>query len=105
MSKGIPALISRIVGLSIALAVVATPFPVAAAGPGHAYGLAKHVDKARANLGAANTASTIPLQYGGGSILHPPKLYLVYWGPEWSAGFSTGGYSSGQAQTYINTFF
>ena len=45
------------------------------------------------------------LFYHGGSIEQSAKVYVVYWGPQWSAGFSTGGYTSGQAQTYVQDFF
>src|SRR5438309_2651903 len=44
------------------------------------------------------------LFYHGGSIEQSAKVYVVYWGPQWSAGFSTGGYTSGQAQTYVGDF-
>src|SRR2546430_4752628 len=45
------------------------------------------------------------LFYHGGAIEQSAKVYVVYWGPQWSAGFSTGGYTSGQAQTYVQDFF
>lgn len=46
------------------------------------------------------------LFYHGGSIESAAKVYIVWWGPQWSgSGFSTGGYSSGQAQTYVSNFF
>jgi serine protease len=41
----------------------------------------------------------------GGPIQTTPAVYISWWGPEWSAGFTTGGYSSAQAQTYNNDFF
>src|SRR5437879_3566223 len=41
----------------------------------------------------------------GGSIQQSAKVYIVYWGPEWQTGFSTGGYTSAQAQSYIEGFF
>jgi serine protease len=42
----------------------------------------------------------------GGPIQVTPKVYISWWGPEWSGtGFSTGGYTSGQAQTYNIGFF
>ena len=41
----------------------------------------------------------------GGAIEQAAKVYIVYWGPQWSTGFSTGGYSSAQAQTYVQDFF
>jgi serine protease len=41
----------------------------------------------------------------GGAIEQSAKVFIVYWGPQWSAGFSTGGYTSAQAQSYVNSFF
>jgi hypothetical protein len=41
----------------------------------------------------------------GGAIQTAPKVYISWWGPEWSTGFTTGGYSSGQAQNYNIDFF
>lgn len=41
----------------------------------------------------------------GGAIEQAAKVYIVYWGPQWSTGFNTGGYSSAQAQTYVHDFF
>lgn len=49
--------------------------------------------------------SAAPLQYHGGSIESTPVVFIDYWGASWASGFSTGGYSSGQAQTYVNDFF
>ena len=45
------------------------------------------------------------LSYHGGAIEQAAKVYIVYWGPQWSTGFSTGGFSSKLAQTYIQDFF
>ncbi|TMF98025.1 MAG: hypothetical protein E6I04_05415, partial [Chloroflexi bacterium] len=41
----------------------------------------------------------------GGVIEQTSKVYVVYWGSQWAAGFSTGGYTSAQAQTYVQDFF
>jgi serine protease len=41
----------------------------------------------------------------GGAIQVTPKVYISWWGPEWGSGFSSGGYSSAQAQTYNTGFF
>ncbi|MGZ6255729.1 MAG: hypothetical protein ACXWMB_01785 [Candidatus Limnocylindria bacterium] len=42
----------------------------------------------------------------GGPVQTSPKVYISWWGPEWSgSGFSTGGYTSAQAQTYNTGFF
>jgi serine protease len=45
------------------------------------------------------------LSFRGGSVQTATKVYISYWGTEWSSGFSTGGYSSATAQTYVQTFF
>jgi hypothetical protein len=41
----------------------------------------------------------------GGPIQVTPKVYISWWGPEWSSGFTTGGYTSATAQTYNTNFF
>ena len=45
------------------------------------------------------------LAYRGGAIEPAAKVFVVYWGPQWATGFTTGGYSSSQAQAYVNAFF
>jgi hypothetical protein len=45
------------------------------------------------------------LYYHGGAIEASPRVYIVFWGPSWVSGFSTGGYTSAQAQTYVSDFF
>jgi hypothetical protein len=61
-----------------------------------------HVEQARPNKpGHSNNLST-----HGGAIQTIPKVYISWWGSEWSGnGFNTGGYTSGQAQTYNTDFF
>jgi serine protease len=46
-----------------------------------------------------------PLTYQGGAVETTPAVYIVYWGKQWSTGFSTGGYTSAQAQTYMHDFY
>lgn len=41
----------------------------------------------------------------GGAVQTAPKVYISFWGPEWVSGFSTGGYTSAQAQAYVTDFF
>jgi hypothetical protein len=53
----------------------------------------------------APTDSAQNLMYGGGSVLTNPGIFLIYWGPDWATGFSTNGFTSKQAQTYVNTFY
>lgn len=50
-------------------------------------------------------ARTSNLTFHGGAVETSPAVYISWWGPEWSTGFSTGGYSSARAQTYISNFF
>jgi hypothetical protein len=59
--------------------------------------------KKAAPSGTLSTAGN--LAFAGGDVLVSPAIYIDYWGPEWAAGFSTGGYSSAAAQAYINAFF
>src|SRR5438477_11702976 len=51
------------------------------------------------------THRTSNLSYHGGSIEQSARVYVVWWGPEWASGFTTGGYTSAQAQTYNTEFF
>jgi serine protease len=41
----------------------------------------------------------------GGNVETVPKVFIVYWGPQWATGFTTGGYTSAQAQSYVEGFF
>jgi len=41
----------------------------------------------------------------GGLIQTAPKVYISWWGSEWNSGFSTGGYTSAEAQKYMTDFF
>ncbi len=53
-----------------------------------------------------HAASTSNLAYGGGSVeTSSPKVYISWWGSQWATGFTTGVYSSAQAQTYVTGFF
>lgn len=49
------------------------------------------------------------LIYHGGAVETTPAVYLVFWGPEWSTGFSFdfGGYAytNTSAETYLQDFF
>ncbi len=53
---------------------------------------------------AIRTAGT-NLVYQGGAVETTPVVYISWWGTQWNTGFSTGGYTSKQAQTYITDFF
>lgn len=52
---------------------------------------------------AINSANN--LQFMGGSVLRTPKAFIIFWGPDWNTGWTTGGFTSAQAQTYISGFF
>jgi len=54
---------------------------------------------------AQAAGSSNNLMYNGGHVLTSPGAFIIYWGSQWSTGFSTGGYSSSKAQTYVNSFF
>jgi serine protease len=58
---------------------------------------------------AAEQASANNLIYHGGPVLTAPAVFVVYWGPQWQAGFTTthgtSTYSSATIQNYVNTFF
>ncbi|HEU5199394.1 MAG TPA: hypothetical protein VFU32_07145, partial [Ktedonobacterales bacterium] len=54
---------------------------------------------------ATPAASTNDLHYQGGAVETAPLVYISWWGSQWNTGFSTGGYTSAQAQTYITGFF
>ena len=53
----------------------------------------------------AKPRATTNLYYHGGAIQASARVYIVWWGPQWATGFSTGGYSSAQAQSYTTNFF
>ncbi len=84
-------------------ALVLTALPTSAA----AASVHGHHDVLKPGGGASTstTASTAPLQFGGGSVLVAPAAYIVFWGSEWQNGFTdSGGHSSSQAQNYFSTF-
>ncbi len=54
-------------------------------------------------INASPTSSN--MTYQGGPVETTPVVYISWWGPQWSTGFSTGGYTSAQAQTYNTNFF
>jgi len=53
--------------------------------------------------GPAVTSSN--MTYHGGPVSLTPTVYISWWGSQWNTGFSTGGYTSVQAQTYVTGFF
>src|SRR3981081_4623367 len=54
---------------------------------------------------APTAGSSVNLQYMGGSVLRTPKAFVIFWGPEWNTGFSSGGFTNTQAKTYVDGFF
>lgn len=91
------------VSLAAGLALAANMVGAAAAGG--------PVDRAAQTMGILGAsrpgaaAATTPLTYGGGPIQQASKVYISWWGPQWVSGFTTGGYSSTQAQAYVTGFF
>ena len=96
---------SRLVRLSVtaaaaALAALAVAAPASAsATPGHAHMMALRGSKPGGQFRTNN------MTYHGGPVETAPAVYISWWGTEWSTGFSTGGYTSAQAQSYMTDFF
>jgi len=59
--------------------------------------------KTRAGTGNAVTNSLIT--YHGGPVSTTSRVYIDYWGSQWASGFTSGSYTSAQAQTYVQGFF
>ena len=99
----------RIVALS-AVASIAISLGLAIPAEAHASARAHGVTRPRffpTRLRWAHDSHTSSsnLTYRGGSVETSPAVYISWWGPEWSTGFSTGGYGSSQAQSYTTDFF
>src|SRR2546426_10431960 len=77
---------------------------IATAGTSSAHQDGMHILKIKAAKGG-KPHGTNNLFSHGGAIEQSAKVYIVYWGPQWASGFTTGGYSSAKAQTYIQSFF
>lgn len=93
----------RSLQLTLAL-LAAAAMLLAATGSGDAHAAKTTYMKAKA-AHTVKVRRTSNLSYHGGPIQHVAAVYIVWWGPQWQAGFSTGGYSSAQAQTYVTDFF
>jgi serine protease len=89
------------VGFSL-LAVLALLIATAATSSAHQAGA--HFMKIKASHTSKPRAGSLLFSHGG-AIEASAKVYIVYWGPEWASGFSTGGYTSADAQNYVNSFF
>ena len=59
--------------------------------------------KTRSGTGPSVTNSN--MYYHGGAVSLTSQVYVDYWGSAWVSGFSTGGYSSSQAQSYVQGFY
>jgi serine protease len=71
-----------------------------------AQGAGVHVLKVKPAHQAHHKGGGTLLFSHGGAIETSARVYINYWGPQWSgAGFSTGGYTSAQAQNYVQSFF
>ena len=91
------------IGLSL-LAVLVLLVATAATSSAHQAGTTFMKVKAGHGNGSGPHGSSL-LFYHGGNIEPSAQVFIVYWGPQWAAGFSTGGYTSAQAQTYVESFF
>ncbi len=87
-----------------ALAIILSPASAGAAPAQHAAATAP-IHTMGVRPARTKTARTNNLTYHGGPVETSPAVYISWWGPEWSTGFSTGGYTSAQAQTYNTDFF
>lgn len=91
-----------LVGLSV-FALLALNFALAGAVSAHTDVL--HVMKVRDAKQTHHKGRTVLLSSHGGPIEKTPVVFVVFWGPQWASGFATGGYTSGEAQTYVQGFF
>lgn len=103
--KMIPPLIFRIaIGIAVfALALTLAGRPVSAAAA--SYSQANNPHSMKIYHGSKLRAAGTNLVYQGGAVEVTPLVYISWWGSQWNTGFSTGGYSSAKAQTYITNFF
>jgi hypothetical protein len=92
-------------GVALVLSVGGTSL-AASAGAGQSMGLLNaHVMAAKGAGHGGPPVRSKNLTFHGGSVQIGTQVFISYWGSEWSTGFSTGGYSSATAQTYVNSFF
>ena len=92
--------------LLVGLSVFATlTLNFALAGAVSAHGQPVHAMKVHDAKAAHHKGGGTLLFSHGGAIERTPVVFIVFWGAQWSSGFSTGGYTSMQAQNYIQGFF
>lgn len=100
-----------VLSLSAAAALAVSTVGTVAAAPAPASSALVGAQVMGVNHGPAAKPSHRPhshnnnLSSGGGEIQTTPAVYISWWGPAWTTGFSTGGYTSAQAQTYVEGFF
>jgi serine protease len=107
----------RLLALALPLATALVPQGGTAAGTADHTAVVPHlmsslsaVRHARSAAPPAAPASPLQYQSAGAPIEAPATVYLVFWGPQWSVGWSdvsTSGnvYTSGQAQQYVTDYF
>jgi hypothetical protein len=96
--------VKRLIGLAAATALTLTA-ATSAAGSASVRPIVFHtLGQYRAGVVAPNPNN---LFFNGGpdGVQHKTQVFITWWGPEWAAGFSTGGYSSANAQKYTTDFF
>ena len=99
----------RTAHIGLSLAAVLTLFITSAAGASAHPGGAVYMKTVKQAHGGGKPRSGSNLFSHGGLIEPTAKVFIVYWGPEWQAGFTaTHGsftYTSAAVQNYVNTFF
>lgn len=99
IARGAIGVAACLIALTAVSPALAAPSASGSSVHGHTMGVFKGVKNA--GIRKAGTK----LVYQGGSVETAPKVYISWWGSQWSTGFSTGGYTSAKAQTYITGFF
>jgi hypothetical protein len=103
-----------LVGISALLAALVLAFYIQPASA-HAANPATHSPTFMKSFGGTSggaKAAAIPasssgpeLTYQGGPIEKATVVYISWWGSQWNSGFTTGGYTSAQAQNYVTSFY
>lgn len=100
---------ARLAALIAALSMVVAASGLASAHPAPAFSPGTEVLPIfRGHVQPANSHKPVRnnnLSSHGGPIQVTPKVYILWWGPEWVSGFNTNGFSSATAQTYNTDFF
>ena len=97
--------LALVCALTLALALtLAAPAYAAGATPSRA-NTTHYMGIFHGHQSAAVRAAATNLVYQGGAVETAPLVYISWWGSQWNTGFTTGGYTSAQAQTYITNFY